>query len=461
VGPARNRGPRTRDEVRLEIDGLGHDGKGIGRIDGKVAFVAGALPGETVDAVLRQRHRRYDEYRLIDVVTAAPDRTAPRCPLVGKCGGCDLQHLAADAQLRHKTDVVLELLRRQARLVPDQLVPPLRSAPFGYRSRARLAASVPRRGGRPRLGFREAGGNRVLTLDSCPVLAPPLRSLPALLQEALDALDRPADLGHVELSLAESPDGTLDPVIHLHLVVPLTEHDLAVLGAVAVSRGAYLSLRLRGHELAYLHRPRAEAPAYLLPEFDLRIGYEPGDFLQGNAAVNRRLVGRVAEWLDDRRGGRLLDAFAGVGNFSLALARRGFDVLGLEVVGEMVTRARSNALANGAHKASFAVRDLQGTPRPLGREAFGAAVLDPPRSGAHALALELAALGTPIILYVSCWPPTLARDAAVLAAAGYRLARLSLVDMFPQTSHIEVLTLFTRPRAQGRRGGSTSAADTR
>jgi 23S rRNA (uracil1939-C5)-methyltransferase len=259
-------------------------------------------------------------------------------------------------------------------------------------------------------------------------------------------LHRPADLGHLELSLSESPDGTLDPVIHIHAVAPPGEHDRVVLATFAASLGAYLSVRARGAPIQYLHRPKADAPGYRLPEFDLRICYEPGDFLQGNGEVNRQLVSRVAEWLDDYRDGRLLDAFAGVGNFSLALARRGFDVLGLEVAPEMVKRARDNALANGLENAQFMVRDLL-APRTLGRQGFGVVVLDPPRSGAQALVHDLAANGTATILYVSCSPPTLARDAAVLAAAGYRLARLSLVDMFPQTSHIEVMALFIRRRA--------------
>lgn len=429
---------------RIDIDSLSHDGRGLTRIDGKVAFIDGALPGETVDAELRRRHRRYDEYRLIRVVTSSPDRVTPLCPLVGTCGGCDLQHLGSDAELRHKTEVLLEMLERQAGLVPEQLAEPLRSEPFGYRRRARLAVWVPRRGGRPLLGFREAGGNRVVGLAHCPVLAAPLTDLPGPLQQVVADLQRPAALGHVELSLSESSDETLRAVIHIHAAAALAERDQAAFAELAAARGAYLSLQSPGLPLVYLHQPDPLPPGYLLPEFSLRLGYQPGDFLQGNVAVNRRLVGRVVEWLDDCPAQRVLDAFAGVGNFSLPLARRGFEVLGLEVVPQMVDRARRNAQSNDVPSAAFRIRDLTAEPVDPGREDFQAAVLDPPRAGARALIGALAARRPATIVYVSCSPPSLARDAAALAASGYRLARLGLVDMFPQTSHIESIALFVR-----------------
>ncbi|MEZ5558162.1 MAG: methyltransferase domain-containing protein [Pseudomonadales bacterium] len=433
--------------LQLDIEGLSHDGKGVARIAGKVCFVAGALPGEAVTAILRQARGRFDEYQLLRVREPAPERVEPLCPLVGRCGGCDLQHLQAQAQLSHKTTSVLELLERQAGMVPDALVEPLRSAPFGYRRRARLAVYVPRRGGRVTLGFREAGGSRIVPVAHCPVLAPPLDTLPGTLQAVLDRFQRPRDLGHVELSLSESSDGVSRALIYVRAVAAPEAADLARLESCAAELDAYLVLRAGDAPARWLHRPLPEAPAYDLPEFDLRIEYQPGDFLQGNAAVNRQLVSRVVEWLGGTPAqpgeGRVLDAFAGLGNFSLALARRGCPVLGLEAQVDMVQRARENATRNGLGNIEFQVRDLQDDPEPLRRETFAAALLDPPRTGARRLVSELAARAVPDVLYVSCWPPTLARDAALLAGAGYRLARLSGVDMFPQTSHTEVLAQFT------------------
>lgn len=433
---------------RITVEGLSHEGRGVARVGGKVGFIDGALPGETVDAALLRHHRRYDEYRLIEVIAASPDRVRPVCPLVGTCGGCDLQHVDADAQLRHKMQVVLELLARQSGLVPEQLAEPLVSEPFGYRRRARLALRVPRRGGRPVLGFREAGGSRVVALTRCPVLAPPLADLPAALAERVATLQRPRDIGHIELSVSESPDGAQHPVVHVHLVEPLAEPDRRVLGELATDLSAYASLQAPGQPLEYLYQPDPWPPGYLLPKLGLRISYQPGDFLQGNRVVNRALVGQVVDWVVERLcdvpGQRILDAFCGVGNFSLALGRRGVPVLGVDVVPEMVARARQNAEANSVEGVTFAARDLMDEPVDLKRDDFAAAVLDPPRAGARGLVAALTERGTGTIVYVSCAPATLARDAAVLASRGYRLARLGLVDMFPQTSHIESIGLFVR-----------------
>ncbi|HEX7037756.1 MAG TPA: methyltransferase domain-containing protein [Pseudomonadales bacterium] len=448
--------------MRIEIETLSHDGRGVGRIDGKVAFVAGALPGETVDAVLLRRHRRFDEYRLVAVAEPAPERVAPPCPLVGRCGGCDLQHLAGDAQLEHKTGVVLDLLRRQAGLEPAALDEPLRSPPFGYRRRARLAVTVARRGGTVSVGFRIADDREVIDVDRCVVLVPVLQPLPGRLEELVGAFRDPRALGHLELMVSEAPDGAEHALVHVHAVRPLVPADRHALVALAEAERAYLSVRAPD-ALEWLHRPRAEPPGYRLPDFGLRLAFEPGDFLQGNGIVNRQLVRRVADWLGDPGGRSLLDAYCGLGNFSLPLARRGFAVTGVEVDRAMVARAEANAAANGIEHARFLAADLERAER---LEAFAAggrshgvdlALLDPPRAGAATLVPALAARRLATILYVSCAPAALARDAAVLAEAGYALDRLALADMFPQTTHIEAMALFSlRPRR--RRSAERSAS---
>lgn len=432
--------------MQLEIESLSHDGKGVARVGGKVVFVPGALAGETVDAELTQRRSRFDEYRLLRVVEPAPDRVAPMCPLVGTCGGCDLQHLAGAAQLAHKQAAVLELLQRQAGLSPARIDAPIASPAFGYRQRARLALFVPRRGGRLRLGFRETAGSRVVPVERCPVLEPVLEALPGRLAPLLGALRRPGQLGHVELYASESRDGGRHALIHLRSVAPLEVPDRDALAAFAAAESAYVAVREGDGPSVYLHRPVAEDPGYRLPAFDLRIGFEPGDFLQGNAVVNRELVSRALAWLEAPAGGRVLDAFAGLGNFSLPLAQRGFDVLAVEGTPEMVRRARDNAAANHLGNVEFRVRDLDGDAGWLRREGLSAALLDPPRAGARTLVEALARLRLEQILYVSCAPATLARDAALLAASGYRLERLCLVDMFPQTRHIETMALFRHRR---------------
>lgn len=428
--------------VLLHIDDLSHDGRGIARRAGKVCFVAGALAGEDVQARLLQRHRRHDEYALVQVVVPAGERVAPPCPIADRCGGCDLQHLDPAAQLAHKGRSVLDVLQRRAGAVPDSVEAPLISPGLGYRRRARLAWHVPKRGA-PVLGFRGAGSRAVVTVPACPVLMGPLAALPGRLQPLLARLRRPAAVGHVELAVSEAPEGGDDPLIHLHTVAALDGEDRAAVAAFAAAEGAYLSIGVADATPELVHQPRTAAPGYRLPEFGLRLTFAPGDFLQGNADVNRALVSRVADWLEPLARGPLVDAFCGLGNFSLPLARRGFPVTGIDGSAALAARARSNADANGVAGVSFLQRDLSaGLPRM--RERFEVAVLDPPRTGAAVLVEDLAAARVATVVYVSCEPQTLARDAALLILQGYRLERLCLADMFPQTSHVETVALFRR-----------------
>lgn len=435
---------------RLTIERLSHDGRGVARHDGKVAFVTGALSGEVVEAALAQQHRRFDEYRLVDVLEASPDRVEPRCPLTGRCGGCDLQHLAGPAQIAHKTQVLVDQIRRQSGLTPEHLLPPLSADAFAYRRRTRLAVAVPRRGGRPVLGLRTAGSSEVVPIDRCPVLVPELAALPGRLQSLLNDLENPAALGHVELTLAETDGQAALPLVYLRLVAAPSTADRSALSSFARAERSYLALRVGDGAPEYLHRPEPEDPGYRLPEFDLRLAYPPGGFIQGNAGVNRALVHQVVAWVTEVGSGSVLDAFCGVGNFTLPLARRGLKVLGVEVSPEAVARARLNADRNGLAVA-FVVHDLMQDARKLQRDLFDTAVLDPPRTGARALIGELADRRVANVIYVSCAPSTLARDAAILADAGYALEKLCPVDMFPQTSHIESVSMFRLDGRQLRR----------
>lgn len=435
----------------LEIDALAHDGRGIARPDGKVCFVGGALPGERVEARLLARRARLEEWVTERVLEAAPERVAPACPLVGRCGGCDLQHLAPEAQRRHGEGMVLDLLARQAGLVPERVDPPLASAPFGYRRRARLAVWTPRRG-RPVVGFREAAGRRVVAVDACPVLAPPLDALPGALAHEVARLVAPGRVGHLDLALADGADGRARPVLGIHCTGPEPDADRERWRAFGAARDAWVFLGGTGVRRC-VHVPAGEepaaGPAYALPAFDLRLAFEPGDFLQANGPVNAALVERVVALVAPGPGRRVLDAFAGLGNFALALARGGATVEALEASPELVLRGGRNAEANGLASVRYAVADLAAEPVPLPAGAFDAAVLDPPRAGARVLVAALAAREVPRIVYVSCDPATLARDARILADAGYGLASLALVDLFPQTHHQEALACFVLPSAGG------------
>ena len=436
--------------THLTIERLSDEGRGIAHHGGKVCFVAGALPGERVAALRVGERARFAEYRVEHVESASALRVAPGCPLFGRCGGCDLQHLDPEAQCRHKSDVVLAALSRHAGLEPARVDAPIVSSAYGYRARARFAIDAPR-GGPFTLGFREAGSNDVVGVASCPVLVPALSALPSALGDCLSALERPRALGHVDLSLSESDRGSR-AVVGVRVVAAPTPADRERLADFAARHGAYLALETED-ALDWIARPDDEPPGYLLPDYALRIAYAPGDFIQGNLDVNRALVRRVVEWLEPAPRLRVMDAFCGLGNFALPLARAGAEVAGFEISRRMVDAAVENATRHGIVNASFAVRDLHdetGARLPAGR--YDAVVLDPPRAGAPALAAEIARRAIPRVLYVSCLPSALARDAKTLAAAGYRLERFGFVDMFPQTAHVESMALFVHAKkARGSR----------
>lgn len=426
----------------LTIERLSHDGRGIAYRGGKVSFVAGALAGETVEARCLKRGSRHNEYEVVRVAQAATSRVTAPCPHVAACGGCDLMHLDPTAQISHKASALIELLARQARIEPRSIEDPIVSAPFGYRRRARLAVHSPR-SGTPVVGFRSAGKADVVGIDQCMVLAPELAPLPGRINTLLGTLSAPRAVGHVEVALSEAETGELNPVVGVRLVGTADADDLERWCAWARVERCYFATEDDAGEVAIHFSPRDCAPGYLLPEFNLRLEYLPGDFLQANAAVNRALVGRVVEWLGAGRDARVLDTFCGLGNFSLALARAGASVFGAEVGGAMIKRARHNALSHDL-AVEFAVRNLQDDVLVLPKDRFDSVVLDPPRTGAAALAGWIAKQRIARVVYVSCAAGTFVRDAKVLATAGYRLDRLAAVDMFPQTSHSESIALFTR-----------------
>ncbi len=427
---------------KLTIEKLADDGRGLVRVDGKVAFVSGALPGEIVSARRTRRTAGFDEYELLAVETPAPSRVAPPCPIYDRCGGCDFQHLDHAAQMAHKSRVLLGQLERATRQTPAFIDAPIMSAPFGYRRRARLAVDARNRKS-VRVGFRREGSADVVDIDQCGVLEPTLAEIPGALRALISRLDAPRRVGHIELQSAELNDETY-PVLGVHIVGDLGAPDRASWCSFAAEHRAYLRFTAESENM-FAVMPHATPPGYVLPAFGVRLAFEPGDFVQGNAEVNRTLVARTVEWLDAKGGERVLDAFCGLGNFALPIATRGAHVVGVESRATTVALARRNAADNRLTNCEFMVRDLHQSPMPIANKpTFDAVVLDPPRSGALELVRWIAQRKIARVLYVSCSPATLARDARVFVDAGYRLERSAIVDMFPQTSHIESMCLFTR-----------------
>lgn len=436
AGGARSSALPVGKKQRLSIERLAHDGRGIAHEGGRTWFVAGALAGETVEARVLATRSQVVEARTERVLLASEQRRTPACALAGLCGGCTLQHLPQAEQVTLKQRGLAEQLAR-AGVVPEIWAAPLSAAELGYRRRARLAVRWDARSQHLHIGFRAASSQAIVDLDSCPVLEQPLQALLAELPAVLRAFQRPRAIGHIELF-----HGNTRALLLRH-TEPLSEADAARLREFC----ARLDVQLwwQGED-----SPQADVPGqwlgYTLEPYGLHVAWQPGDFVQVNAAINTQMVAQALDWLAPHTDERVLDLFCGLGNFALPLAQRCAEVVGVEGVTAMVERAAANAAANGLENVQFVRADLA---EPLGeapwtRCGFSAVLLDPPREGAAAVLASLPALGAQRVLYVSCNPATLARDAAALVALGYRLERAGLLDMFPQTAHTEAMALFVR-----------------
>jgi 23S rRNA (uracil1939-C5)-methyltransferase len=428
----------------LTVESLDQEGRGVARRDGKTMFIEGALPGERVACAPYRKKPSYEVATLTEVIAPSAQRVAPRCRHFGICGGCSLQHLDVRAQVAVKQRVLEDSLWHIGRVRPEQILPAIHGPAWRYRHRARLAVRhVPKKGG-ALVGFHEKRSSYVADMDSCEVLPERYSTLLRPLRELVNGLTIRSRLPQIEIAAGEEAD-----VLVLRVLEPPATADVERLRDFSARHGVRLYLQPGGPDTA---RPMsAEHPAdlyYTLPEFDLKIRFGPTDFTQVNHAVNRVLVRRVLALLDPQSGERIADMFCGIGNFTLAIARRGAVAVGVESSADLLERAAANAQANGlSAMASFVAMDLY---RPagdwlasLGR--FDRILLDPPRDGAVELVKALPDEGPRRLVYVSCNPGTLARDAAVLTQArGYRLSAAGVVNMFPHTSHVESIAVFDR-----------------
>ncbi|MGH8661329.1 MAG: 23S rRNA (uracil(1939)-C(5))-methyltransferase RlmD, partial [Burkholderiales bacterium] len=386
----------------------------------------------------------YEVATLDKVIKAAAQRVMPRCRYFGLCGGCSLQHLDARAQVAVKQRVLEDSLWHIGRVRPEQMLPAIHGPAWGYRHRARMAARYVAKKGGSLVGFHERRSSYVADMESCEIVPPRISRLLRPLRELVNELSIRSRLPQVEVAVGEAAD-----VLILRVLEPLSEADGAYLRGFAESRGVHLYLQPHGPDSAYpFHPPQPADLYYTLPEFDLKIRFGPTDFTQVNHAVNRVLVRRALALLDPQPGERVADMFCGIGNFTLAIARRGAAAVGVEGSTELVKRAAANAMDNGlSGSASFVEMDLYRFPgdglAALGH--FDRMLLDPPRDGAVELVKSLPEDAPRRVVYVSCNPGTLARDAAVLTQTrGYRLSAAGVVNMFPHTSHIESIAVFDR-----------------
>jgi len=430
-----------------QVEGLTHEGEGVVH-GGKTAFIAGALPGERIRFHRTRRHRQHDDGELIEVLQASAARVVPRCPHFGVCGGCLLQHLAPAAQLAAKENELRDALARVARVAPARWLSPLEGPHWGYRRRARLGAKFVRKKGTVVVGFRERAAPLIAQLRSCDVLAPPAAALIAPLAAMLTGLSIRERVPQIEVAVAAN--GT---ALVLRVLEAPPPADVARLEAFAADHGVRLFLQPAGLDSVRELGVAGEPLHYRLPRFDVELQFAPTDFIQVNAAVNEALVDRAFELLELTPAARVLDLYCGLGNFSLPLARRGAQVVGVEGDAALVDRARGNARHNGLGNAEFHVADLAAPPDaslPWMRHSYSHVLLDPPRTGARAVLAALARIAPQRLLYISCHPGSLARDLGVLVHEhGFALAAAGVVDMFPHTAHVESLALLTAGTGRG------------
>ncbi|HEX7386780.1 MAG TPA: 23S rRNA (uracil(1939)-C(5))-methyltransferase RlmD [Castellaniella sp.] len=432
--------------LTLDIESLDLDGQGIAHHDGKVAFVQGALPGERVVARITRRKPSFDKAVTEQVLQASSQRTVPACPHFGVCGGCAMQHLEPAAQLAIKQRALEDALEHIAKVPPCQILPALQGPTWRYRHRARLSVRYVAKKGGVLVGFRERASSYVADIRQCLVLPPHVSALLVPLRRLIESLSHPDRMPQIEVAVGD--EATVFCLRHLE---PLTDQDIAQLRAFGEHHQIVWWLQPQGPDSAHPLDPlQRDALAYSLPAYGLRMHYRPTDFTQVNPHINQALIARALQLLDVQATDRVADLFCGLGNFSLPLATQAREVVGIEGSATLVARAREDAENQGlAVRATFTELNLFEVDadwlRRLGH--FDRMVIDPPREGALAVAQALAALAPEErprrVVYVSCNPATLARDAGVLHhVGGWTLKAAGAVNMFPHTAHVESMAVF-------------------
>ena len=442
----RRRQRLPREPVVLDIEKLSHEGRGIAHVDGKVVFVEEALPGEQVSALYTSRRDAFDQAKTAQVITASEQRVEPPCEYASICGGCSLQHFESKAQLAFKAGVLHELLQHSLADKDYQHLPPLEGPLFGYRRKARLAVRYVHKKDSVLIGFREKGSSFITDMNSCSVLDQRVSRLLPGLRELIHSLEGFRQIPQIEVAAGDAQDGVDELALVFRNLQPLAENDLQALTEFARSEGFALYLQPGGPESVEKHFPEdgADRLYYRLPEYELELAFHPMDFTQVNAVINRKMIPMALDLLELEREDAMLDLFCGLGNFSLPAARIAASVFGVEGSEAMVKRAEENARRMQVENTDFASADLTASDAnwPWKGRAFSKVLLDPPRSGAIEILPEVAKLQPRRIVYVSCNPATLVRDAECLQELGYKLEAAGVMDMFPQTTHVESIALF-------------------
>ncbi|MFP8444493.1 23S rRNA (uracil(1939)-C(5))-methyltransferase RlmD [Citrobacter braakii] len=419
----------TRQIITVTVNDLDPFGQGVARHNGKALFIPELLPQESAEVVITEDKKQFARAQVKRRLNDSPQREVPRCPHFGVCGGCQQQHASISLQQRSKSAALSRLMKCE---VSDVIA----DTPWGYRRRARLSLNYRPKEQKLQMGFRKSASSDIIDVKQCPILVPQLEALLPHIRACLESLQGLRHLGHVELVQAGS--GTLMILRH---TAPLSAQDKEKLECFSHSQGLSLFLAPQSEILESISE---ESPWY--DSNGLRLTFSPRDFIQVNEGVNQQMVARALEWLDVQPEDRVLDLFCGMGNFTLPLATRAANVVGVEGVPALVEKGRENALNNGLHNVTFFHENLEEdvTRQPWAKNGFDKVLLDPARAGAAGVMQHIIKLEPIRVVYVSCNPATLARDSDALLDAGYVIRRLAMLDMFPHTGHLESMVLFER-----------------
>ena len=425
----------TKQRITVTIEDLDPFGQGVARHNGKAMFVSGALPGEQAEVTVVEDKRQFARAKATRISHPSAERVTPRCPHFGVCGGCQLQHVSVALQQQSKAKALGRMLSRDAPL-PVSVDEIISGPDWGYRRRARLGLQWQPKQQRLQMGFRKAASNDLVELTQCPILAPDLEALLTPLHCCLSTLNAVKRLGHVELVLADN-----GPMMVLRHLDALSAADRAKLERFSHEHDLMLFLADGSDDLTALS---ASEPYY--QSFNLKLTFSPQDFIQVNDAVNQQMVAKAIDWLDLQPHDRVLDLFCGMGNFTLPVGKFVENAVGVEGVAALVRQAAYNADLNNLKNVRFFQHNLE---EDVARQAWAAqgfnkVLLDPARAGAAAVMSHIVKLAPERVVYVSCNPTTLARDSQTLLSAGYHLERVAMLDMFPHTSHLESMVLFSK-----------------
>lgn len=427
------------------IESLDQEGRGVAHVAGKAIFIDGALPGEQVLYQSERVKPTYEVAKTVEVLTPSNQRVTPKCPHFGLCGGCKLQHFDFSSQVAAKQRMLENNFAHIGKVTPVNMLPPLYGPTWGYRHKARLSVRHVYKKERVLVGFNEKGTRYVADMDSCEVLVPAVSALIKPLQDMIIQLHLPESIAQIEVAVGEG-----DVVVLIFRIMEaLTAEDEAILKAFADTHHVQIWTQTKGPDTIKPFYP-LDGPQlqYSLPEFELTYPFKPNEFTQVNPQINQVMIRRAMQLLKPTAGERIADFFCGIGNFSLPIARSGASVVGLEGLQNLVERAHESAALNAIENVEFGVADLfkvtSESLAELGQ--FDKWLVDPPRDGAYELVQAIAERTAPnVIVYVSCNPATLARDAGVLVnEKGYTLSAAGVINMFPHTAHVESIALLQK-----------------